>query len=169
MLELRERLAGPLPDGRVAGELVLPFELRQRSRLRARLASGEDVALLLPRGTVLRNGDLLQADDGRTVRVSAQAERVMHVECDSSLSLLRAAYHLGNRHVPLQIEPGWLRLAEDHVLGQMLARMGARVTLIDAPFEPEAGAYGDGAVRGHDHHAGARLHDHAHDHHDHAD
>jgi urease accessory protein len=146
---------------------VLPFELRQRSRLRATLSSGTEIALSLPRGTVLRHGDLLRMDDGRTVRVVAQAERVMQVECDTPAGLLRAAYHLGNRHVALQVEQGWLRLAEDHVLRQMLERLGARVTVVEAPFEPESGAYGAGATHTHEPGSGAVIHDHAHGHHAH--
>jgi len=141
--EIRERLPPGGPPVHADAELELAFELRCRSRLRARLASGEEVALALPRGTVLRDGDLLRADDGRAVRVVAQPERVMQVSCATKLELARAAYHLGNRHVPLQIAPDWLRLAEDPVLRRMLEGLGATVTVLDAPFEPEAGAYGE--------------------------
>ena len=167
MHEVRERLGAAATGGTCDAELVLPFELRRRSRLRATLATGEDIALTLPRGTVLRHGDLLKTDDGRSVRVVAQAERVMQVECESAQALARAAYHLGNRHVPLQVEHGWLRLAEDHVLRQMLERMGARVTVLDAPFEPEGGAYGDGGMHAHGDGGSAAIHDHGHDGHAH--
>lgn len=143
MHEIRERFPQGGPPAQADAELELPFELRQRSRLRARLASGEEVALALPRGTVLRDGDLLRADDGRTVRVIAKPERVMQVSCATTLDLARAAYHLGNRHVPLQIAPDWLRLAEDTVLRRMIEGLGATVTVLDAPFEPEAGAHGE--------------------------
>jgi urease accessory protein len=122
-------------------KLILPFELRQKSRLRTRLESGEDVWLMLPRGEILRGGDLLETADGRIVEVVAQAERLVHVECATPCALARAAYHLGNRHVPVQVGEGWLRLGFDHVLEQMLVGLGARVTVIEAPFEPEAGAY----------------------------
>jgi urease accessory protein len=103
---------------------------------------------------VLRGGDLVVASDGRVVEVVAAAERVLHVECASATELARCAYHLGNRHVPVQIGDGFLRLGADHVLEQMLKRLGATVSSLQAPFEPEAGAYAGG-------------HHHAEDHHDH--
>jgi urease accessory protein len=121
-------------------KLVLPFELRQKSRLRARLDSGEEVALVLPRGRVLRGGDRVTAADGRELEIVAAPEKLLHIE---SGELARVAYHLGNRHVPLQVGPGFLRIAEDHVLEEMVRRLGARVSHVEAPFEPEAGAYGD--------------------------
>ena len=121
-------------------KLVLPFELRQKSRLRARLDSGEEVALVLPRGRVLRGGDRVTAADGRELEIVAAPEKLLHIE---SGELARVAYHLGNRHVPLQVGPGFLRIAEDHVLEEMVRRLGARVSHVEAPFEPEAGAYGE--------------------------
>ena len=121
-------------------KLVLPFELRQKSRLRARLDSGEEVALVLPRGRVLRGGDRVTAADGRELEIVAAPERLLHIESEE---LARVAYHLGNRHVPLQVGPGFLRIAEDHVLEEMVRRLGARVSHVEAPFEPEAGAYGE--------------------------
>ena len=142
MLVVRERIENTPASTAFAGELTLPFELRQKSRLRTTLASGEEIALLLPGGTVLRGGDCLRAEDGRLVRVVAKPERVIEVTCNDPAELARAAYHLGNRHVPVQVGAGWLRLGEDHVLHEMLRGMGATVHTIDAPFEPEAGAYG---------------------------
>lgn len=127
-------------------ELVLPFELRQKSRLRTRLANGEEVGLFLERGHILRDGDFLSAEDGRIVVVRAQAERVLHIACRSETELVRVAYHLGNRHVPLQVGSGWVRIAEDSVLREMVEGLGASTQLKSAAFEPEAGAYG-----GHDH------------------
>lgn len=118
--------------------LTLPFEQRQKSRLRARLDSGEEVALILPRGNILRGGDRVAATDGRVVEIVSAPEKLLHVE---SSSLARVAYHLGNRHVPVQLGEGFLRIAEDHVLEDMLRRLGARVSHVEAPFEPEAGAY----------------------------
>jgi urease accessory protein len=123
-------------------ELVLPFELRQKSRLRTALPDGEEVGLFLDRGLVLRGGDCLQSEDGRIVLVRAQAEKVLHISCDSAVELARVAYHLGNRHVPLQVGPGWVRIASDDVLRAMVEGLGATVAVVDAPFEPEAGAYG---------------------------
>ena len=149
MLEITSRLDKGAHRGAAAGQLKLPFDARQKSRLRAKLASGEEVALLLPRGELLRGGDFVQASDGRVIEVVAEPEALLHVTCGSPAGLARAAYHLGNRHVPVQVGEGYLRLAADHVLEAMLNRLGATVTSIRAPFEPEAGAYASG---GHHHH-----------------
>ena len=137
-------------------KLVLPFDLRQKSRLRARADNGEDVALILPRGKVLRDGERVQATDGREVEIVAAPEKLAHIEC---ADLARIAYHLGNRHVPLQLGQGFVRIAEDHVLEEMARKLGARVSRVEAPFEPEPGAYGhQHDEMGH----GGRIHDHHH-------
>lgn len=128
--------------------LVLPFVRRQKSRLRVVLESGDDAALFLERGSILRGGDRLKADDGRIVKVESALEPVLYVTADSPLQLARAAYHLGNRHVPLQVGDGWLLLELDHVLEDMLLGLGMTVFEKLSPFEPEAGAYGGG----HQHH-----------------
>jgi len=130
------------------GQLRLPFELRQKSRLRTQLVSGEEVAIMLPRGEILRGGDRVVTSDGRVIEVVAAIEKVLHVECADATELARAAYHLGNRHVPVQVGAGFLRLAEDHVLEEMLRGLGASVSHFEAPFEPEAGAYGGGHRHG---------------------
>jgi urease accessory protein len=146
MIEIRDRLDPRLTRRPVepGSRLALPFDLRQKSRLRATLASGEPVALMLARGEVLRGGDYLVATDGRVIQVIAQPERVLHVECATPSALSRAAYHLGNRHVPVEVRDGYLRIADDHVLADMLRGLGARVSHLEAPFEPEAGAYANG-------------------------
>jgi urease accessory protein len=128
-------------DAKWDTELVLPFEKRQKSRLRTRLSNGEEAGVFLERGEVLRDGDLLAAEDGRVVRVRAQPEPVIDILCDTSRQLVRVAYHLGNRHVPLQIGEGWLRIAADEVLRKMAEGLGAVVVAREAPFEPEPGAY----------------------------
>ena len=145
---------------KLAGELRLPFDRRQKTRQRAHLASGEEVAIELPRGEVMRGGDWVVASDGRVIEVVAEYERVLHVECASPRELARAAYHLGNRHVPVQVGEGWLRIADDHVLARMLDALGAKVSMVEAAFEPEAGAYGAGHHH-HDHESthGGRIHD----------
>ena len=140
---------------KVDGELVLPYELREKSRQRAALSSGEEVAVLTVRGTVLRDGDLLKGDDGRIVRIRAADEATYRVSCSSPHALLRCAFHLGNRHTQAQVGDGWLRIRKDAVLREMLVGLGATVTEEHAPFEPEAGAYGGG----HHHHG-----DHGHHH-----
>ena len=130
------------PQSRYDVELVLPFDLRQKSRLRTTTAGGEEVGLFLERGRVLRDGDCLQAEDGRIVRVRSKAEKVLHVICENDAQLVRVAYHLGNRHVPLQVGQGWVRIAADDVLADMISGLGATVQSLEAAFEPEAGAYG---------------------------
>ena len=142
LLTLRERAPA---QARVDGELSLPFALRQKSRLLTRLAGGEPVGLMLERGAPLRGGDCLRGDDGRIVRVLAAAEAVMDAVSDDAVTLARIAYHLGNRHASLQIGAGFVRFARDEVLATMVRGLGATVTALDAPFEPEAGAYAAGA------------------------
>ena len=130
--------------------LELPFVMRQKSRLRVQLRSNVEAALMLDRGIVLRGGDLLKASNGSVIRVISADEPVMHVTADTPLLLARAAYHLGNRHVPLQVGEGWLRLEQDHVLKEMLLGLGLQIEELDLPFEPEAGAYGGGHRHHHD-------------------
>jgi urease accessory protein len=136
----------------IDGELVLPYELREKSRLRAQLVSGEDVAVFTVRGTVLRDGDLMKGDDGRIVKIIAAKEATYRVECKTPRDLLRCAFHLGNRHTQAQVageaDNGFLRIRKDTVLKEMLEGLGATVTEEQAPFEPESGAYGGG----HHHH-----------------
>lgn len=151
MLEIHQRLEHPEP---ATETLTLAMEQREKSRLRARLDSGREVGLFLPRGTRLRSGDCLRARDGTVVAVRAAPEMLSTVGAVEPLQLLRAAYHLGNRHVPLQIEASRLCYRHDHVLDDMLRGLGLTVSVTEAPFEPEAGAYGGG------HH----HHDHEHDH-----
>jgi urease accessory protein len=123
--------------------LVLSAEERQRSRFRGQTESGVMVLLNLPRGLVLGEGDLLtnEAEDW-WVRVQAKAEKVLKVEAQTNLDLMRAAYHLGNRHVPLEVGPQALKLSPDSVLQDMLAHLGLTVTEVQEPFHPETGAYG---------------------------
>ena len=177
MLEIKAKLKIPRSAYKlnVRGTLKLPFESRQKSRLKARLVSGEEVGLVLPRGEILRGGDLVTASDGRVIEIVAEQEKLLHVETGE---LAKAAYHLGNRHVPVEVGEGYLRIAEDHVLEEMLKKLGAKVSHVQAPFEPEAGAYAGGhhqhdemghGGKIHDHHDHAHDHDHDHDHaHDHA-
>jgi urease accessory protein len=140
------------------GELVLPFDLRIKSRLRTRLASGEEVALRTERGAVLRGGECLKSEDGRVVLVLAAPEKVLHIACANPFELTRAAYHLGNRHVAVEIGAGYLRIAADHVLCEMLLGLGAKVRELDAPFEPESGAYGGGHAHYDEGESGGKIH-----------
>jgi urease accessory protein len=168
MLTVRQRLSttASAAASPAAEQLVLPFELRQKSRLRARLASGREVGLFLERGIVLRGGDLLLAEDGAVVEVVAALETVSTVRDSDATRLARAGYHLGNRHVPVEIGNGWLRYGHDHVLDDMVRGLGLNVVVEQAPFEPEAGAYGhshQGDEHQGSHHHG-RSHDHSHGH-----
>ncbi len=133
--------------------LTLPYERRIKGRLRVTLDDGRQAGLFLERGTSLREGDLLGDGDGLRVRIVAAPETVSSVVCDDPLLFARACYHLGNRHVPLQIEPGRLRYQHDHVLDEMMRGLGLRITVEQAPFEPEPGAYSGGG-----HHHGGHEH-----------
>src|SRR5450830_376979 len=139
---------------KIDGELLLPYDQREKSRLRATMTSGEEVAVFTVRGTVLRNGDLLRGDDGRVVKINAAKEATYRVEASSPHQLLRCAFHLGNRHTQAQVGDGFLRIRKDPVLKEMLQGLQASVTEESAPFEPEAGAYGGG----HGHHEGHGQH-----------
>ncbi len=151
------RLTEVIKDSRQAcASLSLPIEKRIKARLRAALDDGREVGLFLPRGLTLRHGDRLGNEEGLVVEIKAAPEQVSSVYCDDPLLLARACYHLGNRHVPLQIEPGMVRYQHDHVLDDMLRGLGLEVVSEQAPFEPEEGAYG-GQSGGHSH-----GHSHAH-------
>ncbi|MDQ8022415.1 MAG: urease accessory protein UreE [Moraxellaceae bacterium] len=130
-------------------KLILDFEARSKSRLRTKLASGEDAGLFLPRGGILKSGDRLLGSDGRVIAVESAAEAVLDARFATPTELAKAAYHLGNRHVAVQVEEGFLRILDDHVLGAMLAGLGATLTKLTAAFEPEAGAYGGHAAHHH--------------------
>lgn len=161
MIEIKSKLKVPRAAYRieVKGRLELPFEVRQKSRFKAKLDSGEEVGVVLPRGEILRSGDLVTASDGRVFEIRSLPEEVLNIETSNPKDLARVAYHLGNRHVPVEVGEGYLRIAHDHVLERMLEGLGAKISHAIAPFEPEAGAYG-GA--GHEHGA-AKIHDHHHD------
>lgn len=148
MIHLTERIT---VSGHIDDRLELPFDQRQKSRLRVMLASGREAALFLSRGIILRGGDLIQSEDGSVVvQIVAAQEPVYNVIAPTPRDLMCAAYHLGNRHVPLQVGDGWLRLEQDYVLRDMLLGLGMQVSEVQAPFEPEAGAYGGGHRHGHD-------------------
>jgi urease accessory protein len=152
---------GFAPTEGPAHEVVaLAFEQRERSRLRAQTLGGEPIGIDLPPGTVIRHGDRLLLDDGRVVAVHAAPESLLQVQARDAVQLARIAYHVGNRHVPVQLGDGWLRLLPDHVLRAMIERLGGRVTEVEDGFQPEAGAYGHGHVHHHhdDQGHGGRIH-----------
>ena len=140
---------------RVTASVTLPIDIRVNSRARVTLNDGREAGLMLPRGLLLRSGDLLTTEDGsEVIEVIAAPESVYVVRCPDIFLLAKASYHLGNRHVPLQILPDELRYHHDHVLDAMLRQFSLEVTFAQLPFEPEAGAY---ASESHGHH-----HAHAH-------
>ena len=149
-----------------ASTITLDWDTRQKSRFDATDSTGRALGVFLPRGTVVRGGDVLVAEDGSLVRVEAAPQAVLRItactEHGSPFDLIRAAYHLGNRHVPIELKPDHLKIEPDHVLADMLRAMHMTVAEVSEPFEPESGAYGD---HGHAHDtAHAHNHDHAHGH-----
>ena len=160
----------------------LDWDVRQKSRFDATDSQGRTLGVFLPRGTAVRGGDVLVAEDGSLIRVVAAPQPVLVVthctQHGTPFDLLRAAYHLGNRHVQLELKPDHLKLEPDHVLADMLRQMHLIVNEASTAFEPEGGAYAAGghAHHGHGHddhdhgHAGhdhGHAHDHDHDHHGH--
>lgn len=129
-------------------DVILPYHLRQKARQRVTLRSGREAGLFLPRGTTLRHGDLLGTADGRQLKVVAADERVSIAHVGDPLLLAKIAYHLGNRHVAVQILTDRLIYLHDHVLDDMVRGLGATVTIDHQPFEPQEGAYHGG---GHHH------------------
>lgn len=149
IMSINERLLAP---AKADATLTLSLEARQKSRQRVTLDSGEEMALTLPRGTCLRDGDHLRAEDGSVITVRAAPEPVTTARTDDPTLLARAAYHLGNRHVALEIGEGFVCYLEDHVLDAMVEALGLHIVRERRPFEPEAGAYsGHGHEAHHDH------------------
>jgi len=153
-------------DKAAAGDgplLTLGFEDRRRSRMRIRTDDGREAALLLPRGTILRDGDRLRdPEQDAVVTVRAADETLSRVHATGAVALARAAYHLGNRHVPVQVGAGWLAYEHDHVLDDLIEELGLAVETCTAPFEPEAGGYRHGDDKqGHQH---EHRHEHRHEH-----
>jgi urease accessory protein len=157
-----------------ASTIELDWDLRQKSRLEATDSAGRSIGVFLPRGTVLRGGDVLVAEDGSLIQVWAAPQQVLRItHCanhGTPFDLIRAAYHLGNRHVPIELKPDFLQIEPDHVLADMLRAMHLIVTPVDAPFEPENGAYATGghahSTHEHDDHKqhAQEVHGHGHGH-----
>ena len=151
---------------RRATPLALDWDLRQKSRFDTTTPDGQPLGVFLPRGTLLRGGDVLVAEDGSLLRVVAAAQPVLKItpcaQHGNAFDLMRAAYHLGNRHVPIELQPDHLKIEPDHVLADMLRAMHLTVQATQEAFEPEGGAYASHGSGHHDHHG----HDH-HDHHGH--
>ena len=149
----------PSNGGSNAAEtVVLDYDDRFRRRIVLRAESGVEFLLEMAEPRLLLDGDLLQLDNGTVVAVKAAPERLAEITCDTPHALVRVAWHLGNRHLPTQLLEGGLRIRADHVIIDMVEKLGAKVSLIEAPFQPEGGAYGHGQVHSHDHHHGQHTH-----------
>ncbi len=173
MITISEKLTLAESEGaEIKDTICLPFDERKRGRLKAVSAGGLDVGIFVERGEVMRDGTVLKAESGECFKVVAADEEVTTASTADTHLFARACYHLGNRHVPLQVGDGWLRYQNDYVLDDMLRQLGLDVNHEQAPFEPENGAYGEhgghshgGHSHGHSHSDG---HDHSHSHsHDH--
>ena len=165
-----------------AATVELDWDVRQKSRFDATDSTGRALGVFLPRGTLVRGGDVLVLEDGSLVRVQAAPQEVLRItacaEHGSTFDLTRAAYHLGNRHVPIELQPDHLKIEPDHVLADMLRSMHMTVVTVQEAFEPEGGAYsshghaqGHGHGHSHDHgptHGNTHEHSHSHDHADHS-
>jgi urease accessory protein len=158
-----------------APSLELDWDLRQKSRFEATASDGQAVGVFLPRGTVVRGGDILVTTEGSFIRVLAAPQAVLRITACTShnhghdhshgaFDLMRAAYHLGNRHVPIELKPDHLKIEPDHVLAEMLRAMHLEVEEVSATFEPESGAYGQANSHGHGHAHDHGDHDHGHAH-----
>ena len=146
------RPAGHWPKEGAAGSLTLDFDARHRRRIRLTTDQGEDVLLDLPKTIAMADGDALQLEDGRLLKVKAAAELIVEVRHKDPNQLMRLALHLGNRHLPTEIRDQVLRIRPDHVIEEMLHRSGAELLNLQAPFQPEGGAYsGDGHHHSNDH------------------
>ncbi len=141
--------AGAATAARAAQPLALPLAARQRNRLRWRLPDGRELAWILPAGRRLEPGDLLGTEPDLWFRIQAEAEAVLRIRASSPQALARAAYHLGNRHVPVEVGPDYLAIEPDPVLRDMLDQLGMNTEPAHAPFQPEHGAYGGGHRHGH--------------------
>jgi len=148
------KLLNKIEHGDADFHLTLAFEQRQKARFKAQLDEGGEAGLFLERGQVLQHGDLLQSENGQLVRILAAQEAVSEVSCSEPLLLARLCYHLGNRHVPLQIGENFVRYQTDHVLDHLVEHFNLTVKHCEARFEPESGAY----------HSHSHDHDHDHDH-----
>lgn len=148
-----------------ASTVELDWDVRQKSRFDAIDSSGRQLGIFLPRGTLVRGGDVLVAEDGSLVKVIARAQQVLVITIEQGhgtpFDLIRAAYHLGNRHVPIELRPDHLKIEPDHVLAEMLHAMHLIVTEVETAFEPEGGAY---SAQPHNHGNHSHTHEDSHSH-----
>lgn len=171
---VRHAHAGHWPPADATGAVTLDFDARHRRRIRLTTDAGEDVLLDLPKAVAMADGDGLGLEDGGWLRVAAAAEPLAEIRAGSAHAMVRVAWHLGNRHLPTEVAGETLRIRPDHVIEAMVQGLGAEVRRIEAPFQPEGGAYaGQGGRHGHHHHHdddgtedgdGHHHHHHGHEH-----
>jgi urease accessory protein len=149
--------AGQWPQEKAAGSLTLDFDARHRRRFRLRADQGDDILLDLPQTVAMADGDGLQLEDGRWLKVQAALEEIVEIRHEDQEQLMRLAWHLGNRHLPTEIRGRILRIRPDHVIEGMLSGLGAHLQTVQAAFQPEGGAYGHG--HHHKHHHGEQHHE----------
>ena len=154
-LKLKGEWSGPAVD-----MVMLTFHDRHRRRMRMTGCNGADVLLDLERATTLRDGDGLELDDGTIIAVKAAAEPLLEITCDDPVHLARISWHLGNRHLPTQIDGQRILIREDHVIAEMVVGLGGLCRQVDETFDPEGGAYGDGGSGHHHHHDDEEGHHH---------
>ena len=149
-----------------ATSITLDWDVRQKSRFESTDSAGRQVGVFLQRGQVVRGGDVLVGEDGSLLKVLAAPQTVLRItHCTAHgtpFDLTRAAYHLGNRHVPIELQADHLKIEPDHVLAEMLRSMHLIVNEVSESFEPENGAYGDHGGGHHHHHDDGHTHDHRH-------
>jgi urease accessory protein len=168
MLRATEILRAGLWNGEPADVVRLCYDHRTRRRITLTATGGLEFLLDLARAPVLAAGDGLKLEDGRIVAVEAAPEQLLEIACRDERALARIAWHLGNRHLAAEIGNRVVYIRDDHVIADMARGLGAEVRSVERPFNPEGGAYGQGAAHGHHHHGGGHRHDdHDHHHHDH--
>jgi urease accessory protein len=142
--------AGSWTEDEERDQVVLDFDQRHRRRITLQTEMGEEVLVDLAQAVRLRDGDGLLLEGGGVIRVVAQAETLLQIQTDDADELVRIAWHLGNRHLPVQLGPGRILIRADHVIADMVHTLGGRTQLIEAPFDPEPGAYAGGHAHAHD-------------------
>ena len=148
--------AGRWPREKAVGSLTLDFDSRHRRRIRLVVDQGDDILLDLPQAVAMADGDGLQLEDGRWLAVRAALEDLVEITHRDPVQLMRLAWHLGNRHLPTEIQDNVLRIRPDHVIEHMLCGFGAELHRTQAAFQPEGGAYGHSHE--HEHHHGSHSH-----------
>lgn len=148
MIRAQRVVAAADYSGAPDDSIVLDFDARHRRRLQMTSTSGKSFLLDLKSAVALHDKDVLELDDGSAVLIMAKAEQLAEISADDAAQLARISWHLGNRHLPVQILDGRLRIAYDHVIVDMVRRLGATVDIVDAPFQPEGGAYGEAHLHG---------------------